>query len=60
MISKHIRKDSLVLTEMKNKNTIKTDLKCCWRCRSELPYVHSVVKIGQWLWKADYECLKWS
>ena len=29
MISKHIRKDSLVITEMKNKNTVKTDLKCC-------------------------------
>ena len=28
--------------------------------QSELPYVHGVVKIGQWLWKADYKCLKWS
>lgn len=48
MISKHIRKDSLVITEMK----IKTLLRLISNVvedveQSELPYVHGVVKIGQ-------------
>ena len=47
MIRKHIRKYSVVITEMKNKNTrlisnVVEDME-----QSELPYVRGVVKIGK-------------